>query len=151
MIYSKKVSRGQFEDRWYVPLGNKTAKLTLDMLKESVVRIKTVEPRGYFGRVSYDDKVIQYMKKIDEKYENVKIRNVKKIEDTICISVDSKYCTNIRKDHTNNHVYFVIHKGMMYQKCFSRNKKSAGRLFCYCHEYKSNGVAVPHSVLSEFK
>ena len=57
-------------------------------------------------------------------------------DDYFVANTDSRYCMNIKKEHSSAYVYFVIHPKtrMMYQKCFCRCADKT------CKTFKSKGV-----------
>lgn len=52
------------------------------------------------------------------------------------VSTNSKYCMNVEREHTGNHVYFIIDNYKLYQKCFSL-KASSDQKFGLCKDYQS--------------
>jgi hypothetical protein len=52
------------------------------------------------------------------------------------VSTNSKYCMNVDREHTGNHVYFIIDNYKLYQKCFSL-KASSDQKFGLCKDYQS--------------
>jgi hypothetical protein len=134
----------EYEHRSYMPM-NDTSPITLDILKPSIVRIRPVIPNKEKNNSGPNERshstLNKYFKKLNNAFDNINVRNIQKLDNnTYCVSVESKFCININKEHTKNHVYFVIHKGQMYQKCHSNNMKTAGRLYNYCHCFKSMPV-----------
>lgn len=78
---------------------------------------------------------------VHRKYEDVTISKKTSYNNNIVLFVDTKYCLNISKEHTNNHVYFVINTKTreIYQKCFcTHNRKD----LC-CSEFKSTKKRIP--------
>lgn len=64
-------------------------------------------------------------------------------DDAFVIATDSKFCMNLRKNkgrHNSNHVYFVLNKTGVWQKCFSRCETSEGRKWCPCKDFKGRVV-----------
>jgi len=53
------------------------------------------------------------------------------------VSTNSHYCMNVCRQHSNNHIYFIIDKNNIYQKCFSNNS-SPDQKFGLCKDYRSN-------------
>ncbi len=52
----------------------------------------------------------------------------------------SSYCQNIGRDHRNNNIYFYIHRGKIYQRCFCTCKTTDGRISGKpCSSYSSAG------------
>lgn len=62
------------------------------------------------------------------------------------LSTRSQYCMNIAGEHRSNHVYFVIDRNCIYQKCHSRSDSTEGRNFGLCSKYRSRGRPLPTSL-----
>lgn len=60
---------------------------------------------------------------IHDNYKNVHVKKISKIQDYHIINTYNKYCTNINDYHKNAHIYFVVHDGYIYQKCFCKCSK----------------------------
>jgi hypothetical protein len=137
--YSHKTK--SMENRWYTSIDEN---ITFDVLKSSIVRIKTTN--------EIDDEVYcipcdqthyhKAMVKIHSEYKKARILGVKQFNETMCIRTDSNFCTNIGGYHKSCHVYFVINKGNMSQKCFCSCRNSKGRRYSYCDSYISKSVRV---------
>jgi hypothetical protein len=57
----------------------------------------------------------------------------------------SKYCTNIGKNHNSEHIYFKLNKDGICQKCFCRCDTTDGRKHGYCKDYESDKIpCTPH-------
>lgn len=64
-------------------------------------------------------------------------------DDAFVIATDSKFCMNLNKNkgrHSSNHVYFILNRSGVWQKCFSRCETSEGRKWCPCKEFKGRVV-----------
>lgn len=152
MIYADKYANGRYLDRWYVPLNHsKHDLLTSEMLRHSIVRIRTVGPPARPVSACPVPDIVRHMGRIHRSYAGARVKGARMINGRMCISVDSKYCTNVGRDHTGNHIYFVINRKLeLYQKCHSTNMKSAGRIHCYCHQYRSAPVRLPATYATIF-
>uniref|UniRef100_A0A6C0F734 C962R-like N-terminal AEP domain-containing protein n=1 Tax=viral metagenome TaxID=1070528 RepID=A0A6C0F734_9ZZZZ len=148
MIYSDKFTNGSWQNRWYIPIKSSISdKLTLDDFRHSIVRIFTINTSlsSTSNSLTFHSDILKYLTKIHPKYSEISSIKIKSFNNGIkCLSVDSKFCTNINDEHKNNHVYFVINShNELYQKCFSHNYKISGRIHCYCHQYKSKPIQLP--------
>ena len=127
-------------NRWYMPVGNMGDSLSIQMLKESVVRIKSVsvEPNNITNTTQ---QTIPELAKLANEYTQSRILKVTKRGDFLCLQTDSKYCTNVARNHKSAHVYFVVNKNMqVYQKCHCSCLTHSGRVFSLCSNYKSKRV-----------
>ena len=62
------------------------------------------------------------------------------------VSTNSHYCMNVCREHTSNHIYFIIDKNNIYQKCFSTNN-SPDQKYGLCKDYRSQ----PSQINSYYK
>jgi len=148
MIYADKYVKGEYLDRWYIPLHHsKHDRLSSDMLRHSIVRIKSIDnlPNQTAVLCNSDLQGIEkFLSKLHKEYDNIKLRGTKMINNVLCIATDSKFCMNVNRDHSSNHIYFVVNQKLeLRQKCHSKNLTSSGRIFCFCCEYKSTHVQLP--------
>jgi hypothetical protein len=61
-------------------------------------------------------------------YKNTHVTHIFKRRDEYIIQTKEHFCTNIDREHKNNHIYFVVTKNKkIYQKCY-----------CTCFETKCN-------------
>ena len=58
-------------------------------------------------------------------------------ESVYILCSQSKYCTNISKNHNSEHIYFKLNKDGICQKCFCRCDTMEGRKHGYCKDYES--------------
>lgn len=61
-------------------------------------------------------------------------------ENVYILCSQSKYCTNIGKNHNSEHIYFKLNKDGICQKCFCRCDTLDGRKDGYCKEYQSDPI-----------
>lgn len=82
--------------------------------------------------------------RIHPRFNNVRISRVyKKGKMNVVIQTTEKFCTNIGREHQNNHIYFVIsiaHK-TMYQECFCTCAHNL------CKQFSSDPKPVPIKML----
>ena len=52
----------------------------------------------------------------------------------------SKYCQNLGRNHNSEHIYFLLSKDGLVQKCFCRCNTMDGRKDGYCKDYSSNKI-----------
>lgn len=82
----------------------------------------------------------KFLENISAKYKNITITSVKKYMNCYILYTDTKYCTNIERDHNSRTVYFVVNNQKVYQKCFCRCSDKT------CSTYRSVSVDVPFNV-----
>ena len=64
---------------------------------------------------------------------------------TYIITVDgmgSSYCTNVRRDHTGNKIYFEVTPDGVRQRCFCQKSRATGCLLDACPKYHSRCKAL---------
>jgi hypothetical protein len=102
-------------------------------------------------RLSHENRVMNFMKTCEVCDVDIpETKNIHKLYENSVVSVteykngyyvaksNSKFCTNIGKEHSSAHVYFVIHpeSRTMYQKCFCKCDDKT------CKDYKSKSVTI---------
>jgi hypothetical protein len=63
-------------------------------------------------------------------------------EYAICCRTDSTFCMNVAREHTSNHIYFMVTPYYIYQRCWSSDTDLEGRMHGPCRKYKSQGRAL---------
>jgi hypothetical protein len=58
-----------------------------------------------------------------------------KHKDTYLVSTNSKYCENLKRSHSSNHVWFYISGTVIAQKCFCRCETNRGRRDGFCKDF----------------
>ena len=86
-------------------------------------------------------KIINYIKTSFPVYKNELFKDIFFFGNYYIISTLSHYCMNIKSEHTSNHVYFVINKSEIYQKCFSTNINEQ-QINGPCSNFKSNSKKI---------
>jgi hypothetical protein len=82
----------------------------------------------------------EYVQKYIKGQENTHIKRVQRHEyDGWYVQTDSKYCENIRRNHKSNHIWFSIHSGRIYQRCFDED----------CSEFKSQPYTLSPSIVGQ--
>jgi len=82
----------------------------------------------------------EYVQKYINGQENTHIKRIQRHEyDGWYVQTDSKYCENIRRNHKSNHIWFSIHSGRIYQRCFDED----------CSEFKSHPYTLSPSIVEQ--
>lgn len=84
-------------------------------------------------------------------YHGAKITSVFKIasgaDPTYVFRTACKHCFNKPSGpHRSNHVYFVVNRHGLYQKCFNRSESSQGRRFGACKDFRYHLCPLPEGV-----
>lgn len=62
---------------------------------------------------------------------------------------DSKFCTNLGREHRSNNIYFYLSSGAIYQKCFCRCPDTEGRRRGMCKDYKGAAPRPPSRAIKD--
>lgn len=86
--------------------------------------------------------LISELFKLSIHYKDIRLSTLKKIINKknyyYVFSSDSKFCLNMNREHSNNHIYFVIdNKGTVYHKCPSPWHNSANQ---FCKDFRSKSI-----------
>ena len=69
---------------------------------------------------------------------NTRVHKIFKCRNRFLVKSTSKYCENIKREHSSNHVKIVIEpKGLIHQECFCKCETLDGRLHGFCKDFKS--------------
>jgi hypothetical protein len=75
--------------------------------------------------------------------EDTRIHKIYKCRNKYLVKTNSRYCENIRRNHSSNHVKIVIEPGgTIHQECFCRCETLEGRYHGMCKEFRSR----PHEL-----
>ena len=97
-------------------------------------------------RLSKDDiRHIEILRFFNIYVKDYTIKDIKRIfysenESVYILCSQSKYCTNIGKNHNSEHIYFKLNKDGICQKCFCRCDTMDGRKHGYCKDYESEFI-----------
>lgn len=87
--------------------------------------------------------MINELFKLSRYFDHIELDKLIKITDkkkcTYIFSTKSMYCLNMKREHSSNHIYFVIDKNNIYQKCPSPWKNSDD---FYCCDFKSESLKI---------
>ena len=133
----------------------KRKNITYEEVKNSLIREsytnKSASNKNDIHYSENQNKIENEIQRLNINYKNVKITKIKRMsDDTICIGTNSHFCMNKNAEH-DNHVYFVVNKKKIYQKCFCSNNKTEQRQFGKCAEYKSKGFPFSWLLYNELK
>ena len=140
------------EKRCYLKKKSCRTKLTKFDIEESLIRASfsnyQKQPSGsslHINDTNCNSKIEKEIERLNDNYEGIKVRSIRKINNLYSISTNSKYCMNLNNTHKSHFVYFVVNeKKMLSQKCFCRCDTLENRLHGLCSKYKSEGVPISH-------
>ena len=68
--------------------------------------------------------------------KNARVKRVFKNKNVYMVDTTSKYCENLGRTHSSNHVWFMISgDGTIKQKCFCRCETMEGRKYGFCKDF----------------
>tara|TARA_R110002072_G_scaffold34480_2_gene103087 strand:- start:410 stop:1630 length:1221 start_codon:yes stop_codon:yes gene_type:complete len=71
-----------------------------------------------------DSEILAHVETFIRKYltgqESSRVLKIFKYKKTFLVKTNSRYCENINRNHSSNHVWFLIKDGIICQKCFCR-------------------------------
>jgi hypothetical protein len=97
-------------------------------------------------RLKKDDiRYIEILRFFNIYVKNYTIKDIKRIfysenESIFILCSQSKYCTNIGKNHNSEHIYFKLNREGICQKCFCRCDTLDGRKHGYCKDFESEFI-----------
>lgn len=101
----------------------------------------------HWKRLTKDNvKYIEIMRFFNIYVKDYRSKDIKRIffSENECVYIlcsQSKYCTNLGKNHNSEHIYFKLNKNGIYQKCFCRCDTMENRKYGFCKDYES--VPIP--------
>lgn len=123
-----------------------------------LVSHRKVKREGDFTKRQMKDEVDDLeLRFLVEKYINKHMSgfeksNVMKIykqnKDTYFVQTNSKYCMNLGREHTSNHIYFMIKKNQVCQKCFCRCDTMKGRRVSFCKDFSGPNYKLSPSIIN---
>ncbi len=88
----------------------------------------------------------QFIRENIEGQDRVRITKMFKHKDTVLVSSTSKYCENLQREHSSNHVWFIISGSVISQKCFCRCETLRGRRDGFCKDFSGRRHKLPVSL-----
>jgi hypothetical protein len=70
-------------------------------------------------------------------------------KETYLVSTNSKYCENLRRPHSSNHVWFYISGSVIAQKCFCRCETIRGRRDGFCKDFYGRKHVLPPKIVEK--
>ena len=101
---------------------------------------------GSWKRLSKDDvRHIEILRFFNIYVKDYTIKDIKRIfysenESIYILCSQSKYCTNIGRNHNSEHIYFKLSKEGICQKCFCKCDTLDGRKHGFCKDYSSTTI-----------
>ena len=72
-----------------------------------------------------------------------------KHKETFLVSTNSKYCENLKRPHSSNHVWFHVSGSVIAQKCFCRCETIRGRRDGFCKDFYGRKHQLPPKIVEK--
>lgn len=79
---------------------------------------------------------------------DVRLKKIFKGKESYYVETTSMFCENIGRDHSSNHVWFLVTPSGVCQKCFCRCETMKGRRFGLCKDFSGRVSALPPKLLN---
>lgn len=90
-----------------------------------------------------------FIRKHMDGQNNAEITKIHEHENRFLVSTTSKYCENLKRCHSSNHVWFYIENEFISQKCFCKCETTVGRNYGFCKDFKGRTHKLPDKVVDE--
>lgn len=77
------------------------------------------------------------------------ITKIFKHKDTYLVSTNSKYCENLKRSHSSNHIWFYVSGNVIAQKCFCRCETVRGRRDGFCKDFYGRKHLLPSKLVEK--
>ena len=89
-----------------------------------------------------------FIRKYLQGQQNSRIQKIMKDKTTYALQTNSKYCENLGREHSSNHVWFLVKKtGTVCQKCFCTCETTKGRKYKMCKDFSGKTHGLPKSIM----
>ncbi len=106
---------------------------------------------GNWNRLLKDDiRYIEILRFFNTYVKDYTTKDIKRIyysdnENVFILCSQSKYCSNIGRNHNSEHIYFKLNRDGICQKCFCKCDTMDGRKYGFCKDYSSTVIpCTPH-------
>jgi len=76
-----------------------------------------------------------FIRKNMDDQSNMEVTKIYVHKNHYLVSSNSKYCENLKREHSSNHVWFHIDNNTIVQKCFCRCETNRGRYHGFCKDF----------------
>ena len=90
--------------------------------------------------------VEDFIRKHIEGQGSANITKMYKHKNQFLVSTTSKYCENLRRAHSSNHVWFHIIGDTIAQKCFCNCETMKGRFYGFCKDFSGRRHQLPKKI-----
>jgi hypothetical protein len=87
-----------------------------------------------------------FIRKHMEGQSSANITKMYKHKNQFLVSTTSKYCENLRRAHSSNHIWFHISGDTIAQKCFCNCETMKGRFYGFCKDFSGRRHQLPKKI-----
>jgi len=140
-------------------------KPSVDMLQMATLRTQSTDPvtvegttrknEGSFTNIQTKNEfknqealllVEAFVRKYIEGQSTASVTKMFKHKNQFLVSTTSKYCENLRRAHSSNHVWFHIIGDTIAQKCFCNCETMKGRFYGFCKDFSGRRHQLPKKI-----
>lgn len=140
-------------------------KPSVDMLHMATLRTQSTDPvtvegttrknEGSFTNIQTKNEfknqealllVEAFVRKHLEGQSTASVTKMFKHKNQFLVSTTSKYCENLRRAHSSNHVWFHIIGDTIAQKCFCNCETMKGRFYGFCKDFSGRRHQLPKKI-----
>jgi len=140
-------------------------KPSVDMLHMATLRTQSTDPvtvegttrknEGSFTNIQTKNEfknqealllVEAFVRKYIEGQSTASVTKMFKHKNQFLVSTTSKYCENLRRAHSSNHVWFHIIGDTIAQKCFCNCETMKGRFYGFCKDFSGRRHQLPKKI-----
>ena len=79
---------------------------------------------------------------------DARLQKLMRDKNVYAIQTNSKYCENLGREHSSNHVWFLVKKtGTVCQKCFCTCETTKGRKYKMCKDFSGREHMLPKTIM----
>lgn len=142
--------------------------ITVERLEQVTIRTHHAEPNmsvepvqifklkhapKQMGRETENPEASAHLETFVRKYmtgqSDSRITKLYKDKNTYAIQTTSRYCENLGREHSSNHVWFLVNKksGSICQKCFCTCETTKGRKYKMCKDFSGREHLLPKTIM----
>jgi hypothetical protein len=87
-----------------------------------------------------------FIRKHMEGQSTASVTKMYKHKNQFLVSTTSKYCENLRRAHSSNHIWFHISGDTIAQKCFCNCETMKGRFYGFCKDFSGRKHQLPKKI-----
>ena len=127
-------------------------------IRSNSTEYKTIDCEFEFPKltksIEYDNDDVRmhlqcFIRKHMEGQSKSDITKIHEHENRFFVSTTSKYCENLKRSHSSNHVWFYIENEFITQKCFCKCETNVGRQYGFCKDFIGRTHTLTDKIVDE--